>query len=245
MANSGGSPMFRSGTFDSAGATGQTMTVSGAMGKTAFLLTLALVSAGLTWNLVASSPALSMPLLLTGAIGGLVISLVTSFKREWSPVTAPAYALVEGLFLGVISLMYGSQFDGIVFQAVVLTVAVAVGMLALYTMGVIRPTERFRAIVMAATMGVALFYLVAFVLRLAFQIEIPLIHSSGPVGIGFSLFVVALAAFNLIIDFGMFEEGEQSGAPRYMEWYCGFALLVTLVWLYIEILRLLSKLRER
>jgi uncharacterized YccA/Bax inhibitor family protein len=236
--------MFRSGTLTSAASGGQTMTVSGAMAKAAFLLVLALVSAGLTWNAVASNPALGMPLLLVGVIGGLVLSLATAFKPQWSPVTAPMYALVEGLFLGVVSLRYGSQFDGIVFQAVVLTVAVAVAMLALYTLGVIRPTERFRAIVFSATLGVALFYLVAMVLQLGFKIEVPLIHSSGMLGIGFSLFVVALAGFNLIIDFGDFEAGEQAGAPRYMEWYCGFALLVTLVWLYIEILRLLSKLRS-
>lgn len=236
--------MFRSGTLASAASGAETMTVSGAVNKTALLLTLAVVSAGLTWNVVAANPVLGAPLLWTGAIGGLVLSLVTCFKPVWSPVTAPVYALLEGLFLGVISLTYGSLFDGIVFQAVVLTLAVTLAMLALYSMGVIRPTARFRAIIFAATLGMALFYLVAMVLRLAFHFEIPLIHSNGPIGIGFSLFVVALAAFNLIVDFGDFEDGERSGAPRYMEWYCGFALLVTLVWLYIEILRLLSKLRS-
>jgi len=220
------------------------MTVSGAMGKTAFLLILAFLSAGMTWSTVQANPGLGMPLMLTGAIGGFILAMVTSFKSQWSPVTAPAYAVVEGLFLGVVSLMYGTQYQGIVFQSIILTLAVALTMLSLYSMGIIRPTERFRAIVMSATIGVAVFYLVAMVLRM-FHIEVPLIHSSGTFGIGFSLFVVALAAFNLIIDFGMIEEGEQVGAPRYMEWYCGFALLVTLVWLYIEILRLLSKLRER
>jgi uncharacterized YccA/Bax inhibitor family protein len=220
------------------------MTVSGAVGKTAFLLTLAVVTGGMTWNLVAANPVLGMPLLWTGAIGGLVMAVVTSFKPQWSPVTAPVYALLEGLFLGVVSGLYGAQFDGIVFQAVVLTVAVTLAMLALYTMGLIRPTARFRAIVFSATLGVAIFYLVSMVLRLVFHFEVPLIHSNGPVGIGFSLVVVVLAAFNLIVDFGDFEEGEQAGAPLYMEWYCGFALLVTLVWLYLEILRLLSKLRS-
>jgi len=237
--------MFRNGTYESARSGGQMMTVSGAMGKTAFLLVLAFLSAGMTWSTVESNPGMATMLLWTGLIGGLGLSLVTAFKKEWSPVTAPAYAVVEGLFLGVVSLMYGAQFEGIVFQAIILTLAVALTMLSLYSMGVIRPTERFRAIVMSATIGVAVFYLVAMVLRMGFHIEVPLIHSSGAFGIGFSLFVVALAAFNLIIDFGMIEEGEQVGAPRYMEWYCGFALLVTLVWLYIEILRLLSKLRDR
>ena len=237
--------MLRSGTFEAVGASGEAMTVSGAMGKTALLLALVMGSAAVSWKVALGNPGITMILLWTGLIGGLVLALVTSFKNEWSPVTAPLYALVKGLFLGVISMIYAAQFDGIVLQAITLTVAVAVAMLALYTMGLIRPTARFRAIVMTATLGVALFYLVAIVLRLGFHISVPLIHSHGAFGIGFSLFVVGLAAFNLIIDFGTFEEGEQSAAPRYMEWYCGFALLVTLVWLYIEVLRLLSKLRSR
>jgi uncharacterized YccA/Bax inhibitor family protein len=245
MANNGSSPMLRSGTFESAGSSGQAMTVSGAMGKAAILLGLVAVSGGMSWNAVASNPGIAPLLMWGGLIGGFILCLVTTFKKEWSPVTAPIYALFEGAFLGVVSLMYGAAYQGIVFQAVLLTLAVALTMLALYSMRIIQPTQKFVAVVTAATLGIAVFYLVAMVLRMGFHIEVPLIHNSGPFAIGFSLFVVCLAALNLIIDFGMIEQGEQAAAPRYMEWYCGFALLVTLVWLYIEILRLLSKLRDR
>jgi len=245
MAQNGGSPMLRGGSYESAGSSGQVMTISGTMVKSAFLLALVLVSGGMAWNTVAANSGLGPILLGTGGIGGFILCLVTSFKKEWSPITAPIYAILEGLFLGVISSMYASQFDGIVFQAITLTLAVTFTMLALYTLRIIQPTEKFVAVVVGATIGVAVFYLIAFVLRSFFHIDVPMIHSSGAFGIGFSLFVVCLAALNLIIDFGMIEHGSKVGAPRYMEWYSGFALLVTLIWLYIEILRLLSKLRSR
>ncbi len=245
MFNTSGSPMLRSETYDRVVPTGKVMTVSGTMGKVALLLLLVCITGSIGWRTVLADPARAMILMWTGIGGGLLLAIVTAVKKEWSPVTAPLYALVKGLFLGVISATYAAAFDGIVVQAITLTLAVAVTMLALYLLRLIRPTARFRAVVLAATGAIMLFYLVSLVLHFGFQIQVPMIHSAGPLGIGFSVVVVVLAALNLIVDFGLIEEGAARQAPAYMEWYAGFALLVTLIWLYIEILRLLSKLRGR
>jgi uncharacterized YccA/Bax inhibitor family protein len=173
-------------------------------------------------------------------IGGLVLGLVTAFKKEWAPFTTLPYALLQGLFLGGISLQYEKQFSGIVPLAVGLTLGTLGALLFAYKSRLIRVTENFRLGVVAATGGIALFYLVSFVLSL-FKIRIPYIHESGPIGIVFSLVVVAIAAMNLVLDFDFIERGTSMGAPRYMEWYAAFGLLVTLVWLYLELLRLLAK----
>lgn len=170
--------------------------------------------------------------------------MVIIFKKEWSAYLAPAYAIAEGLFLGAISAMFEAQWNGIVLQAVGLTFGTFIAMLILYRTGVIKATERFKSIVFTATLGIGIFYLIAIVLRM-FNIEMPLIHSSGTFGIIFSLVVVAIAALNLILDFDMIEQGAAQGAPKYFEWYASFGLMVTLVWLYLEILRLLSKLNRR
>ena len=158
--------------------------------------------------------------------------------------TGSIYAIAEGLFLGAISAVYEAQFHGIVLQAVMLTIGVLLAMLGLYTTRIIQPTQKFMMGVFAATAGIALVYLVTIVLGF-FHINVPFIHSNGLMGIGFSVFVVIIAALNLIIDFGVIEQGVAARAPKYMEWYSGFGLLVTLVWLYLEILRLLSKLASR
>ena len=179
-----------------------------------------------------------------GAIGGLVLGLVTSFKKEWSPVTAPLYALVEGFFLGSISAIYNAQFQGIVLQAVMLTFGIMFALLFAYRSGLIKATENFKLGVAAATGGIMLIYLATIVLRL-FDINIPYIHESGLIGIGFSLFVVVIASLNLVLDFDFIESGVEAGAPKYMEWFGAFGLMVTLVWLYLELLRLLSKLQSR
>ncbi len=241
----GGSPVLSEETYDSlpASRTG-VMTIGGAMGKLGLLLLIVLGIGSFSWKLAASGSAAGPVLVWGGLIGGLGTAFVTAFKKEWSPVTAPLYAAFKGCLLGWISATYAQAYEGIVVQAVTLTLAVAVSMLALYTMRVIQPTARFRAIVFSATAGVMLFYLVALVLG-AFGVQVPLIHSSGWFGIGFSLFVVGLAALNLVIDFQLIETGAQRGAPKFMEWYGAFAVLVTLVWLYIEVLRLLAKLRSR
>ncbi|MCH2586429.1 MAG: Bax inhibitor-1/YccA family protein, partial [Planctomycetes bacterium] len=177
-------------------------------------------------------------------IGGLALALITMFAPKAAPFTSPLYALAEGLFLGALSAFVEMRFPGIAFQAVGLTFCTLFAMLALYTTGVIRATPAFKRGIMAATFGIMMIYLLSWILRM-FSVEVPYIHGSGLVGIGFSLFVVVIAAMNLVLDFDLIEEGAKRGLPKYMEWFAAFGLLVTLVWLYIEILHLLSKIRQR
>jgi uncharacterized YccA/Bax inhibitor family protein len=169
--------------------------------------------------------------------------MVTIFKKTWSPVTAPIYAVCEGAFLGGISAMFEMQYPGIVFQAIVGTFGTLFALLAAYRSGLIKATENFKLGVVAATGGIAFIYILSIILGL-FKIQIPYIHESGTIGILFSVFVVIIAALNLVLDFDFIENGERVGAPKYMEWYAAFGLLVTLVWLYLEMLRLLTKLRS-
>ena len=227
------------------------MTLNGTVNKTGILLLLSVLTAAFAWTQsVVTGPdgtAMVAPgvtiYALGGAIGGFILAMVTVFKKTWSPVTAPLYALVEGFFLGAISAVFELKYPGIVFQAVVLTFGTLGALLAAYRSGLIRATENFKLGVVAATGGIALVYLVSMGLRL-FGKDIPLIHESGLVGIGFSLFVVVIAALNLVLDFDFIETGVEQGAPKYMEWYGAFGLMVTLVWLYLEFLRLLAKLRD-
>lgn len=220
------------------------MTVQGTVNKIILLGGLVIASAAVSWFFFASNPALIMPLAIGGAIGGLVIALILAFKQHLAPSLAPLYAVVEGVFVGAITLVFESMYPGIGLSAVLLTFAILAGMVGLYKAGVIRATPTFKRTIMAATAGVAIFYVVAMVLRM-FDIEMPLIYDSGWFGIGFSLFVVGLAAFNLVLDLDRIEDGAKYGAPQYMEWYCAFGMIVTIVWLYIEVLRLLSKLSSR
>ena len=228
------------------------MTLNGTVNKTGILLLLSVLTAAFAWTQsVVTGPdgtAMVAPgvtiYALGGAIGGFILAMVTVFKKTWSPVTAPLYALVEGFFLGAISAVFELKYPGIVFQAVVLTFGTLGALLAAYRSGLIRATENFKLGVVAATGGIALVYLVSMGLRL-FGKDIPLIHESGLVGIGFSLFVVVIAALNLVLDFDLIDTGVNAGAPKYMEWFGGFALLVTLIWLYVEFLRLLAKLQSR
>ena len=225
------------------------MTVQGAVLKTGFLTILLGAAAVYTWDITykyaaADDMAAIQPWLWGGLIGGLVLALITIFAPKASPFTSPLYTIAEGLFLGAISAIFEMQYPDIAFQAVGITFCTLFAMLLLYTTGVIRATPAFRRGIMAATFGIMLIYLLTYVLRM-FGIGIPYIHGSGLVGIGFSLFVVVIAAMNLVLDFDLIEEGAKRRAPKYMEWYAAFGLLVTLVWLYIEILRLLSKLRSR
>jgi uncharacterized YccA/Bax inhibitor family protein len=225
----------------------RTMTLNGAVTKTGILLILAIAAATFTWApLHRGDMALALPLVLGGAIGAFILGLITTFKREWSPVTAPIYAVLEGLFLGGISAIYDLQYPGtgIVMNAVGLTFGTLLCLLAAYVTGIAKPSENFKLGVIAATGAIALLYFVGFILRL-FGVGIPFIHGSGPFGIAFSVFVVVVAALNLVLDFDFIESGVENGAPKYMEWYAGFGLLVTLVWLYLEILRLLAKLQNR
>jgi uncharacterized YccA/Bax inhibitor family protein len=223
------------------------MTVKGTLQKFGFLMIMVLGTSFYSWKEFANGGN-AMPLILTGAIGGLVVAIVLALKKEWSPFLAPAYALLEGLFVGAISAYYNFAFAEqapfIVMNAVGLTLACAVGMYLLYSFKIIQATQKFKAIVMTATAGIAIFYLITWVIGF-FGITIPFLHQGSLIGIGFSLFVVAIAALNLILDFDMIEQGAAFGAPKYMEWYGAFGLLVTIVWLYLEILRLLSKLSSR
>ena len=222
------------------------MTLNGTVNKTALLLGIALLTGFWSWGetmLPTGEVAPNaMMYAIVGAIGGLVFALITAFKQAWAPVTAPIYAALEGVFLGVISAIYEAQFQGIVLQAVMLTGGTLAALLLAYRSGLIQATENFKLGVAAATGGIALIYLATIVLGF-FDIRIPYIHESGLIGIGFSLFVVVIAALNLVLDFDFIESGVEAGAPKHMEWYAAFGLMVTLVWLYIEFLRLLAKLR--
>ena len=229
------------------------MTVDGTVNRTGFLLMLAIVSAAWPWHLYSRTlspetpfgdPGVVMVWMIAGAIGGLIAAIVTSFKHAWSPVSAPVYAVLEGLFLGSISAIFEVRYPGILVQAVGLTLGTLLALLAAYKSGVIKVSDKFRRGVVAATGGIFLFYMASWVLGF-FGVQMPLIHSSGTFGIVFSLAVIGIAAMNLVLDFDFIERGAAQGAPRYMEWYGAFGLMVTLVWLYVEILRLLSKLRDR
>lgn len=223
------------------------MTVRGTLQKFGFLFLMVMGTAFYSWKEFAEGGNVQ-PLIYIGAFGGLVVAIVLMFKKEWSPYLAPAYALLEGLFVGAISAYYNFAFaekaPGIVINAVGLTFGTAIGMYLLYSFRIIKATEKFKAIIFTATAGIAIFYLITWVLSF-FGISIPFLHEGSALGIGFSVFVVALAALNLILDFDMIERGAELGAPKYMEWYGAFGLLVTIVWLYLEILRLLSKISKR
>ncbi len=228
------------------------MTLMGTVHKTAALLILLVLTASYTWSLVmgvnAEGQLVAAPgifgYMIGGAIGGLIFALITCFKPTWAPITAPLYAAAEGLFIGAISAFAESRFPGIVLQAVGLTFGTLFALLGAYRSGLIKATENFKLGVCAATGGIMLIYLATFILGM-FGVHIPFIHGSGLFGIGFSAFVVVIAALNLVLDFDFIENGADHGAPKYMEWVGAFGLMVTLVWLYIEILHLLMKLRSR
>ena len=224
------------------------MTIKGTLNKFGFMLLMLMGSAFYSWKEADNAGANVMPMILGGAIGGLVIAIVLMFKKEWAPFLAPLYALLEGLFIGAISSFFNQAYPGIVMQAVGLTFSVGIGMYFLYAMRIIRATEKFKSVLITATVGIALFYFAIMILRM-FSVNIdetmPFVNGGGMFGIGFSLIIVAIAALNLILDFDMIEQGAEMGAPKYMEWYGAFGLMVTFVWLYLEILRLLSKFSSR
>jgi uncharacterized YccA/Bax inhibitor family protein len=219
----------------------ESMTFDGALFKAAVLLLLCVTAGAFAW---ASPAEVQMPLLLVGALGGFVVAIVAVFQRTWSPALAPTYAILEGLALGVISYMMEAAYHGIVLNAVLLTFGVLALMLLLFTSRAIRVTPGLKVGIIAATGAIALVYLVDIVLRI-FGMHVPFINETGPLGIGISLVITGVAAFNLLLDFDAIEQGIRARAPKYMEWYCGLALLITLVWLYLELLRLLSKLQRK
>ncbi len=237
-----GNPTLSESVFQQQGTLAQTrqdaMTLDGTVNKIGILFLLLLVGASISWY----QP--SQLFIWLGALGGFIVAIVTVFKKEWSPVTAPLYSVLEGLFLGAISVMYANMYEGIVFNAVALTLGIFAAMLMIYRSGLIKVTQKFRMGIIAATGGIALVYLASIVLGF-FGINISLVTGSGMFGIGFSLIVVVVAALNLVLDFDLIERGVEASAPKYFEWYTAFGLIITLVWLYLELLRLLSKLQRR
>jgi uncharacterized YccA/Bax inhibitor family protein len=223
------------------------MTEKGTLNKFFLLFLLVMGSSALTWKAFYDGVNV-MPWIMGSAILGLIVAVVVTFKKEWAAYLTPVYGLLEGVVLGGISAVYNNAFaktaPGIVSQAVLLTFGAVIAMYLLYRFRVIRATEKFKSVILVATAGIAIFYVLSIVLRL-FGIDIAFIHEGSMLGIGFSLFVVAIAALNLILDFDMIEKGVAAGSPKYMEWYGAFGLLVTIVWLYLEILRLLAKLSSR
>lgn len=224
------------------------MTIRGTINKFGFLLFMVMASALYSWR-VQSEGGNAVPLIWGGLIGGFIVALVIVFKTKWAPYLAPLYGLLEGLFIGAISAVFNTAFaekaPNIIFNAVGLTIGVCVAMFLLYSFRVIRVTNMFRSIIFSATAGIAIFYLIVMVMRAFGFSGMAFLHEGTPLGIGFSLVVVGIAALNLMLDFDMIENGVKMGAPKYMEWFCAFGLLVTIVWLYLEILRLLSKLSSR
>ena len=241
-------PALTTNIFRSEGsvASADAMTVQGTVNKTVLLLLCVLATASIAWSLIFNglNPKGIMVLIGVGLIGGFVMALVTAFKKRSSAITAPIYAAFQGLFLGGLSALFESIFPGIVIQAVGLTFATLFCLLGAYKSGMIKVTENFKLGIVAATSGISLFYFINFIFGL-FGMNMGFIHGNGLFGIGFSLVVVAIAALNLVMDFDFIESGEDQRAPKYMEWYSAFGLMVTLIWLYIEILRLLAKLQSR
>lgn len=214
------------------------MTIDGTVNKSFILLGIVITGAYFAWG------PLGQSLMFIAAILGFITALITVFKKEVSPITAPLYALFEGVFLGGISAMYEAQFPGIVFNAVALTFGTLGALLLAYKSRIIQVTDNFRMGIVAATGAIALVYIVSIIMGF-FGASIPMIHEASPIGIGFSVVVVIIAALNLVLDFDFIERAALRSVPKYMEWYASFGLLVTLVWLYLEILRLLAKTQSR
>lgn len=226
----------------------QLMTVEGTVNKTAILLLLAVISAGYTWSQVFTPGgfALVMPLMIGGAIGGFILSMVTIFKPKTAGITAPMYAVLEGLFLGAFSALLNMRYPGIVTQAVGLTFGTLAVLLMAYRSGFIKVTDKLRLGIIAATGSVLFFYLGLMILRVVgVHAAYGVLWSGSPLAIGVSAVIVVIAALNLVLDFDLIEKGVKGGAPKFMEWYCGFSLMLTLVWLYMTFLRLLANLNRR
>lgn len=222
------------------------MTLQGTIDKVAFLLVVLALAAAYVWGLFRQSQdfATVAPLCWIGCIGGFVVALIIIFKQSLAPYLAPLYAMLEGLALGGISALTDRRYPGVAIQSLALTFAVFVVLVVIYKLKIIEASENFALIVCSATGGVALYYLFDLLLMLVGR-QAPLIHSNSLLGIGFSVVVVIVASLNLVVDFDFIEQGCAKRAPKHMEWYGAFGLVVTLVWLYLELLRLLSKLRSR
>jgi len=245
MIGRSGNPTLGDKTFEKTGHYGETerMTIEGTVNKSFITLAILLGAAFVTWSMFFKGHNVA-PLMIGGAIGGLVVALIISFKATSAPYLVPVYAALEGVFLGALSANYEALYNGITLQAALLTMCVFVALLLAYKTRIIKATENFKLGVFAATAGIMLLYLASFVLGM-FGVSIPYLHDNSLIGIGISLVIVVVAALNLVLDFDFIENGAEQGAPKYMEWYGAFGLMVTLVWLYIEMLRLLAKIASR
>ena len=235
-----GNPVLTKSTFNSGLDVSETMTINGTVNKTAISLFLLIGTGYFTFGVI--NPII----LIVCGIGGFITAIVTVFKKQWAPITVPIYAILEGGLLGGVSFMYNSMYNGIVTDAIFLTVGILLSLLFAYRSGLIKPTENFKLGIFAATGGIAIVYIINMVMGFfGSSMGVMQIDNASPMSIGFSVVVVIIAALNLVLDFDFIEEGAESGAPKYMEWYGAFGLLVTLIWLYLEILRLLAKLNSR
>lgn len=235
-----GNPVLSKETFTNTVLSSDKMTIEGTVNKTAISLLLLIGTGYFTFDVIS-------PFLLIGAgIGGFILAIVTIFKKDWAPITVPLYAILEGALLGGISYMYNSSYNGIVTNAILLTVGILVSLLIAYRSGYIKATENFKLGIFAATGGIAIVYFVNFIMGFfGSGLGVMSVNNASPLSIGFSIVVVIIASLNLVLDFDFIEEGAEKGVPKYMEWYGAFGLLVTLIWLYLEILRLLAKLNSR
>ena len=235
-----GNPVLSKKTFTKTLSSSDEMTIEGTVNKTAISLLLLVGTGYFTFDVIS-------PVLLIGSgIGGFILAIVTIFKKEWAPITVPLYAILEGALLGGISYMYNSTYNGIVTNAILLTVGILVSLLIAYRSGYIKATENFKLGIFAATGGIAIVYFINFIMGFfGSGLGVMSINNASPLSIGFSIVVVIVASLNLVLDFDFIEEGAEKGAPKYMEWHGAFGLLVTLIWLYLEILRLLAKLNSR
>ncbi len=252
MFNKSSNPIFKDSVFkkDISITDHKVMTVNGTVEKTGILLLVLMIAASYTWNKFFNSGDLEnaasqmMPWITGGAIGGTVVAFALIFMKKYAGFLAPIYAILEGLFLGGLSALFESMYPGIVMNAVMATFATFLAMLFAYRTGLIKVTEKFKGIIFAATGAIAITYLLSWVLGM-FGIPMTFLHGNGMLGIGISVVVIVVAALNLLLDFDFIEKSASSGAPKYMEWFGAFGLMVTLVWLYIEFLRLLAKLQSR
>lgn len=236
-------PVFSEKTFN-AQIGAETMSVKGTLNKSIFLFLLLLITASLSWRLASYDPELLPSLMIGAGILGFILAMITIFARKYAKFTAPLYAASQGFFLGAVSLMYSVVYSGIVLQAVLITFAITGVMLFLFRSGIIKVTNKFRSGLIIATGGIAVVYLLSFVLSF-FGITIPYLHDGGPISIAISGFIIVIAALNLILDFNFIQEASDKGSPKELEWYAAFGLMLTLIWLYLEILRLLSYLNRR
>ena len=237
-----GNPVLTSNAFNTTAISSETMTINGTVNKTFLSLTLLMVTGYYTFM----SGQIMSGFAIFSLIAAFIVAIITIYKKEWSPITVPIYAILEGIGLGWISYSFNSLYDGIVLSAICITVSILLAMLMIYRSGLIKPTENFKLGIAAATGGIMMLYMINLVMSFfGSQMGIMNIQNASLMSIGFSLFVIVIAALNLVVDFDFIEEGAEKGAPKYMEWFGAFGLMVTLVWLYLEILRLLAKLRSR